>query len=182
MVEPVPTGTFDECWLRQWPTSDQAQAMLPWSLLPEGSQGTSEVTLSQLNGVFGSSFDGAGLYVNRVTGRLGWIAPLAGLVISLAFGRLRRLEWSSSRHAGVTLIALELIAVTETAVAAIGAMALVAPVLTWLVLPLPAADLPGTVAVGVRLALSVGLGALVGTAVAVASAPERRLFAYFKSR
>lgn len=182
IIEPTPAGRFDECWLRQWPSTDRAEAMVSWSLVPGEPGGSTEVAVSALNSSFGSRFEGAKLFADRLTRPLSSVGGVVGFLICLAFGRLRRLEWSSSRHAGVPLRALMLTALVETLSAAAAAVALVAPLVTWMLLPLAPEDLPGVAVVALRGALLVVLGAALGTAAAATMASERRLFAYFKSR
>lgn len=64
-------GTFDECWVRQWPQSGQTEDVLFSTLVASGSSSNAGVT--QVNKSFDSHYDAQASYGQRMTvGCRGW--------------------------------------------------------------------------------------------------------------
>ena len=85
-------GTFDECWVRQWPQSGQTEDVLFSTLVASGSSSNAGVT--QVNKSFDSHYDAQASYGQRMTRWMPWLGLAVGLVLG-AFGvRRRRLEYA----------------------------------------------------------------------------------------
>lgn len=172
-------GQFDECWLRTWPQSRQADTLVRLALT--GGDNPTDATVAQLNPSMGLISPGPALYQHRATR----LAPLAGLIAGLLTGlaamRLRRLELASARHAGVSPAAAASIAALSFLPAVIAAAAISAAPLAIVAAGAPADQL-AVAAAGVRVQTATLLSVLVGVTAGALAVRERHLFAYFKSR
>ncbi|MFR2313861.1 MAG: hypothetical protein ACLS6O_03590 [Bifidobacterium sp.] len=91
-------GTFDECWVRQWPQSGQTEDVLFSTLVASGSSSNAGVT--QVNKSFDSHYDAQASYGQRMTRWMPWLGLAVGLMFG-AFGvRRRRLEYAGALHSG----------------------------------------------------------------------------------
>ncbi|MFJ4027188.1 hypothetical protein ACIPWF_08150 [Paenarthrobacter sp. NPDC089989] len=179
----IPTlgeGSFDECWADVWPSTAAFDSLLRGSQLAVTRENVAIV--STLNPTLGLVFTGADEYQNRLTR----YAPLAsgalGLVISLLGGRRRRLEYASSRHAGVARADLTLIALVESAIWA-GVSSSIATALVLVMARFAAPNVADPLYCQLVIIGAAGfLGATTGGLLAAASSRESRLFTYFKER
>lgn len=64
-------GTFDECWVRQWPQSRQTEDVLFSTLVASGSSSNAGVT--QVNKSFDSHYDAQASYGQRMTRWMPWL-------------------------------------------------------------------------------------------------------------
>lgn len=64
-------GTFDECWVRQWPQSGQTEDVLFSTLVASGSSSNAGVT--QVNKSFDSHYDAQASYGQRMTRWMPWL-------------------------------------------------------------------------------------------------------------
>lgn len=87
-------GTFDECWVRQWPQSGQTGDLLYSTLVASGSSSNAGVT--QVNKSFDSHYDAQASYEQRMTRWMPWLG--------LAVGCVRRssayvvVDWNTLAH------------------------------------------------------------------------------------
>jgi hypothetical protein len=178
---PAGVGLFDECWAEVWPLN-AATAQLLRTSLDSSLSPDHEVSLSQLNTTLGSDFDGVRRFDERTTANAALVCLLAGLALGYLSSRLRRLELSSARHAGVSVGAQLLqVAVEATTWAAI-AILLSAPTLWY-----QAARVDDSVQlwlfwVQFRCPLAGASGAILGVLAGAMLNRERHLFRHFKDR
>ncbi len=175
-------GPFDQCWLTVWPSDGPILGLAQMALVPVSDpQVLTQVRLTQLNPTLQSVFTGAEDFRTRPTRLAGWISLVAGLIIGFSSGWARRLERASALHAGVGKGFLLLGAEVETLVWALAAVILAAP---WILVFAyrAVADQAFIAVVGARPLLVGLVGVLAGSAVAIATTRESRLFAYFRGR
>lgn len=113
LVPTAPEGSFDECWSRAWPESPETEGQLRSALRIDTPTGT-EISVSQMNRSLGTSFDGNTQYNERLTRWSPHLAGIAALLIGFISVRLRRLEYSSARHAGQSRLAQTVTIALET--------------------------------------------------------------------
>jgi hypothetical protein len=176
------TQAFDACWVREWPLSDTTAQLLRGVTVPATGANSPDPEYGQLNSTLGTSFDAAGTLASRLSRWAPAIAWLVAAIASHALTRLRRLEFASDRHMGVSRSDLVAIVGLETLMATVpvvlvsaGAAAVLA---AW-------AGTEGPVAVmGLAWLSSWGAmtGALTGTLTAVVRVRERHVMTLFKER
>ena len=181
----VPSATharYDECWATITPSNPAALDLLR-SAGVVTPQSTSSAPIAMLNNTLGQEFDAWAQYDSRTSRYVGLLVPFFGLVLGYIATRLRRLEYASALHAGVTRRDLSLTATVETlawvvpaVAAATAAVALTASRLTD---PTNAVDL---VAGQLPALLAAVITAPLGVLAALALTHEHHLFAYFKER
>lgn len=181
VVPIVAESSMDECWIAPWPPSPQYRTLL-MAAYTGGEDAAKPPTVNQLNATLGTDFDGHQRWVSRATR---W-APLGAAVAGLALGylaiRLRRLELASARHAGVQLVDLWAITMTELLLAVLGVAAI-----TSASLPIALGATTSTVNSSLfwTSMATVGVGCwalLAGGTIAVVTTTERHLFDYFRQR
>lgn len=91
-------GTFDECWVRQWPQSGQTGDLLYSTLVASGSSSNAGVT--QVNKSFDSHYDAQVSYGQRMTRWMPWLGLAVGLMFGAFSVRRRRLEYAGALHSG----------------------------------------------------------------------------------
>jgi hypothetical protein len=180
-ISPVlPDSPYDECWVDVWPPTDDVIA----PLLAARSLSVPDAkppSFSQLNTTLGDSFNGEERFVQRISRFGGAVAAMTGLALGFVSTRLRRLQFASALHAGVSRRAVAGIVFTETVLAGGLSAAVTLPLLciasvvidgtSWEVLPF-----------GLTAAAPAWPGAVAGTLLAVTMTRERHLFRYFKTR
>ncbi len=181
----VPSATqtrFDECWATITPSNPAALDLLRTAGVVT-PQATNAAPVARLNNTLGQELDAWAQYAGRTTRWVGLLVPASGFVLGYVATRLRRLEYASALHAGVSRRDLCVTAVVETlawvlpAVAA--ATAVVAVVASRLTDPANALDLVA----GQLPALAATLvTAPLGVLAALTLTRESHLFAYFKER
>lgn len=181
----VPSATaerFGECWVLV-PASDEAATELIRTAVQVNIHAAVAAPIGQLNNAQGHDFGAWAQYSSRSSRYALAILPLLACVLGYTAFRIRRLELSSARHAGIFVRDLLLMGVVETAAWAIPALSSAAGALvltvSWLTDRAHAAVLLADVvpALGVSL-----LAAECGAVAAIVMAQERHLFAYFKGR
>lgn len=180
LVPTAPTGAFDACWTRVWPTTAAVQPLL---LLPVDGSATSADSppqTSQLNPTPGTTFDAAALLDQRTTRYAPWAALVVGLALGFVAVRLRRLELASARHAGTRVVDQLAQVLVETALWALAAAVLAAAPVAWVA---GASHDPAVSwQLAARIVACAVAGALLGALVATALTRESHLFRYFKDR
>jgi hypothetical protein len=107
-------GRFDYCWAEVWPP-DSTSASLLLLTVADVSQPDVELRVDQLNARFGTELDPAALYRHRITRFTPVVVvAVAGLLLGRVGVRLRRLEFASAMHAGVSRRALLFQVTVET--------------------------------------------------------------------
>lgn len=180
LIPTLSQGPFDECWADVWPSTAAFDSLLRASQRAGNTDGPAMV--STLNATRGAMFNGADEYQNRLTRCAPLASGLLGLVIALLGGHRRRLEYASSRHAGVARADLTLVALVESAVWA-GASCLIAMAFVLLTarLGVPAIAVPLYCEV-VLIGAAGFLGATTGGLLAAAASREGHFFKHFKER
>ena len=188
IIEPVSvSGVFNECWARQWPSSDQTESLLFSTLIianvDEASTNMSAAAATRaINANYGQGYDALALYRGRITHWMPLVGCAAGMLIGILSVRRRRLEYAGALHCGQRKADLLSVLGVETGVwAGVGALAagcvLSVVALRW------ANDSAITVLLGViRTPAAVFGGVLLGALIAGGCIRERYLFRYFKNR
>ena len=91
-------GTYNECWVRQWPRSGAASNLL-YSTLGVG-EGSGQAGVTSLDKGFDSHYDPYATYMGRVTHWIPYLSILIGVVIGVLAVRVRRLEYAAALHSG----------------------------------------------------------------------------------
>lgn len=172
---------FEECWVRQWPVSDQTDGLLYSTLTVRDTDGSSTAGVTQLNKAYDARWDPAAAYGSRLTR---W-TPLAGLAVGMLIGvlsvRRRRLEYAGALHSGQAKADQLLGIGVETLIwampATIAALSLLAAAAVRL-----AADPAGVFLTAARTPLAVFAGVLFASLAAGLTIRENQLFRYFKHR
>lgn len=173
-------GTFDECWVEAWPTSEALRTILFTSVSASIPSDT-KVTVAQLNGQHGNSFDGFSLYEDRITRFAPAVAWLLSVGLAIVAIRLRRLELAARLHDRMSRRSLYGLVLIEAVGWLVPGCVLALAAATVAISFGPSGAIPvfwtelGTV--GCAL-----LGGIAGTMLAVAMVRERNLFAHFKDR
>ncbi|MBT1177546.1 hypothetical protein JS532_08230 [Bifidobacterium callimiconis] len=175
-------GTFDECWARQWPVSNDTDRLLySTAIITDGTeQGAAGIT--QLNKGFDSQYDALGSYLTRMTR---WM-PALGLMIGVLLGVLsvhrRRLEYAGALHSGQTKGAQLLELAVETWIwAGIGTLCAII-ILFAAGYRLSIADSMAITITAIRTSVALFSGTTVAAICAGACIRESQLFRYFKKR
>ncbi len=173
---------FDECWITVWPTDDRVASLLYTTLLPPADPSTPHnARIGHLNPQLATAFDASGAYEERVSRWAPLAGFMAGVVVGVAAVWTRRLEHSSSLHAGLPHSFLT-VQVLQECLFWTGSAA----TLCVLVVALPAsgslADTTAVLACGIRVIIASACGSLLGTAIAITTIREEYLFTYFKAR
>ena len=184
-LEEVPDADiFDACWVSIWPQSDQVRDAIWSALTPTAkSDNGSSTTLSQLNSSQGESFNGAAMWMNRLTIGLPALAATLGALFGAIIIRLRRMELASALHCGVSKSALVLQLCIESSAAILICALVTVPLSytlsTWLVDAADCAAVAATIAQPCLTAYTAYVLSAMGN---VALIKERHLFTYFKER
>jgi len=195
LVTSITQAPFDECWVRQWPQSDDVNSLLLLSMVPQvqrpngspagdssSDSATEPPSFSQLNSAFGARFAGLKSFEARVTQWAPLVAASASLVLGYVSIRMRRLQFASALHAGVARSDHLLIALVETT-AWVGCGLIVAfPAAAVTAAHAALQDRETMFLLGGAILLAAGVGATLGAFVAAVLTRERHLFRYFKDR
>lgn len=182
----IPTDTeqaFDQCWVESWPTNTTIEGLLTAVLTQNSASGTGPTpVLAQLNSSLGQRFDGSELFANRLSRFAPLVAVLAGVLLGLTSIRLRRLELSSARHAGVSARAMIVQTFIETLAWVVVSMCILLAASTIAAATSQLGPAGLVEAVAAHVYLLGGAGALVGAIAATAATSPAQLFRYFKER
>jgi hypothetical protein len=175
-------GAFDECWVDQWPQTARLRSLLQGVADPASSDEESAPTVSQLNSSHGERLDAHALYSDRVTA---WGLPLAALgasAVAVVRVRLRRLEFASMLHLGLTHRAATAITFIETVVWLMPTLAFGLLVSTIFAVTARTGDTATSFFLASQIPLTVVVFALLGTVTGMAGVSESQLYRYFKER
>lgn len=183
-ISPAPaTGSFDQCWVEQWPVSESLTSLLRSAVEPGSADlDPSQVEVGQLNKSVGTTFDGGRRFRERPTALAPLVALLVGSLLSAAGLQRRRLELAAALHHGVRPADLLCITTTETLIWATPTLLVGSTISLWFTVTGQRADAPVTVALGLLTTLGGVAGALLGGAIVTTLLREDRLFSYFKQR
>lgn len=175
-------GTFDECWAKQWPISDDTDRLLYSTAIVATGSGQSSAGTTQLNKGFDSRYDAYDSYRTRMTK---WL-PIPGLAIGILLGTLsvyrRRLEYAGALHSGQTRGAQLLgIALETTIWAGLGTICTVT-VLAAVGYRYSIADPTAVVIAVERAPIAMLSGTMVSAICTGLCVRESQLFHYFKTR
>lgn len=182
LMEVPVDGAYDECWVDEWPQTDQMRELIFGALnySPESTELHPQV--AQLNATHGTVSDWHERYLHRFPVPVIWVAAVVAFLVGVGSVLRRRLELASALHAGVNKSSLLVILLVEA-----GALLFV----TWLVCAaattVAVADSDPfdrsvllLQALGILCAATAGL--LIGVTVGLTVTRERLLFRYFKDR
>jgi len=175
------TGSFDECWLRAWPTQD-ANDLLLREAQKVRLDNPNPGMIGQVNTSLGTTLDSHGLYMTRLTQYVPLVLLVAGFALGYALARARRLQYASALHAGQAKSEQLLSCLLQTAAWAVPA-AFVAGVGCWVAVVV--VGVPGlmTALPIVLRGPALGLcGALLGAFLGCLLTREKHLFRLFKTR
>lgn len=180
----IPTaddGRFDECWVKQWPATQELQTHIRATLVP-GTPLDTEIDVYPWNPSVGLPQNAHEAFTSRPTR---W-APLCSttfmLLVSIGVVRMRKLELVSHMHLGVPTKDILRISLTE-AIVWLGPMAVGGIAAAGLYAELGAPDDYSTSFVRNALCPSLAfIAGLAGTSIGAISLREEKLFDYFKSR
>lgn len=173
-------GTFDECWVRQWPQSGQTEDVLFSTLVASGSSSNAGVT--QVNKSFDSHYDAQASYGQRMTRWMPWLGLAVGLVFG-AFGvRRRRLEYAGALHSGQSKGAQLLEIAVETLIWSGLACASSAALLGAYCVRMSIADSMTVWLGAMRAPCAIFAGVMVSSVLVGMTIHETQLFRFFKQR
>ncbi|OZG68899.1 hypothetical protein [Bifidobacterium eulemuris] len=183
LVVPVSSwdGTFEECWAKQWPTSDDLDALLYSTAVVSGGE-SAKGGVTRLNKGFDSHYDASDSYRSRMTRWMPFVAGAVGLLIGWMTVRRRRLEYAGALHSGQSKEALVLTIAVETSVwAGLGTLASTS-LLTALCARLASDDFARIAAIAVRTPIALCAAVIVSAVASGAWVRESQLFRFFKRR
>ena len=173
-------GLFDFCWADVSPPDPFLPNLLYSVVSP--TQTEAEPKIGQLNATLGSRLRAHALYDQRAIRFMPIVVAIVAWMLGFISARLRRLEFASALHAGVTHGALSLQLTVETGVWAVCGVLLASP-WVWFAAhagnPLPATPILPLAVSGLVTGVA---GAIVGTLTSLAITREENLFRYFKNR
>ena len=173
-------GTFDECWVRQWPQSGQTEDVLFSTLVASGSSSNAGVT--QVNKSFDSHYDAQASYGQRMTRWMPWLGLAVGLMLG-AFGvRRRRLEYAGALHSGQSKGAQLLEISVETLIWNGLACASSAALLGAYCVRMSSADAMTVWLGAMRTPCAIFAGVMVSSVLVGMTIRETQLFRFFKQR
>lgn len=188
---------FDECWVRQWPQTDDVNSLLLLSMIPQvqqqdgssariSSAGDSDDTqppsFSQLNSTLGARFAGLASFESRVTKWSPAAAAIAALGLASLSIRMRRLQFASALHARVARSDQVLMALVETGAWLLGGLAIAFPAAALSAAVTTGQDGEAVLALGGAILAAASVGGISGALVAAVSTREKHLFRYSKDR
>lgn len=200
VLEPsITPDAFDECWVRQWPQSDDTNSLLLLSMTPQAQQPASSSanastspgteaqapqppSFTQLNSTLGSRFAGLAAFESRVTKSSPLVAAIAGLLLAYLSIRLRRLQFASALHAGVARSDHVLMVLVETGAWIVGGLIIALPTVTLTAASTVTPDSSAVFDLGGAIMVAASVGGILGAVLAAVSTREKHLFRYFKDR
>lgn len=175
------SGVFTECWVKQWPQSEQVDGLL-YSTLRVSGKGGGNAGVTQVNKGFDTHYDAQASYMSRPTRWLPWIALAAGMFVGVAAVRRRRLEYAGALHSGQGKGALLLGIAIETGVWSGLAALCSCALLTAYCARMVSSDSTAVLMGAVRSPLAMAVGVVVAGVAAGATIRQSQLFRFFKKR
>lgn len=173
-------GTFDECWVRQWPQSGQTGDLLYSTLVASGSSSNAGVT--QVNKSFDSHYDAQASYEQRMTRWMPWLGLAVGLMFGAFSVRRRRLEYAGALHSGQSKGAQLLEITAETMIwsglACVSSVALLGAYCV----RMSSADAMTVWLGAMRTPCAIFAGVMVASMLVGMTIRETQLFRFFKQR
>jgi hypothetical protein len=184
IITPADTSQpFDECWVQVWPPDDSKSRLIYLALLPDAgaSQYGDSPHMMQLNSSLGATLNATALFESRTTSWVPLACLVAGVVIGAAAVSMRRLEFASTLHCGVSKPALVVQVLLETLAWAVLGVLLATPAILSTAAAAPQ-DSVHVALLGLRGVIAGGSGAVLGAAAAALAVQEKQLFTLFKNR
>ena len=173
-------GTFDECWVRQWPQSGQTGDLLYSTLVASGSPSNAGVT--QVNKSFDSHYDAQASYEQRMTRWMPWLGLAVGLLFGAFSVRRRRLEYAGALHSGQSKGAQLLEITAETMIWSGLACASSVALLGAYCVRMSSADAMTVWLGAMRTPCAIFAGVMVSSMLVGMTIRETQLFRFFKQR
>ena len=174
------SGTFTECWAKQWPLTEQTDELLRTTAIVTASDGNTAV--AQVNKSFDSRYDAASNYRHRMSAWLPYVALGIGVIVGVISVRRRRLEYAGALHIGQSkgaqMLGMHIETLIWSGLASLACVALLCAycwrmsVDGWLEIFLAACRVPAMTFAGVTVA----------TFLAGICVRESQLLRFFKSR
>lgn len=171
---------FDECWVRQWPRSQEASDLLYSTLVADGR--SMQAAVIGVNKGFDAQYDPYAAYAARVTRWAPMLAALCGAAIGVYAVQRRRLEYAGALHSGQSKGAQLLGIGTEALVwSALGVVSSCALICAYCVRTAPS-DAQTVVQAACRAPLATAAAAVVAAVAAGVTVRQSQLFRLFKHR
>lgn len=175
-------GTFEECWAKQWPASDQLDMLLYSTVISDGGSSQSMAGVTQLNKGFDSHYDAQSSYALRMTRWMPFVGVGIGLLIGVVAVRRRRLEYAGALHVGQTKGAQLLGIMMETLVWNGGGLICSTALLTALAMRWSPGSPELVLLAAVRTPLAIFAAVMLASLATGLTIRESQLFRYFKNR
>lgn len=173
-------GTYNECWVRQWPRSEAASSLL-YSTLEVG-EGSGQAGVTSLNKGFDSHYDPYATYMGRMTHWIPYLSILIGVAIGVLAVRVRRLEYAAALHSGESKPAQLLGICVEVLVwAGLGALSACALICAYCA-RMAIGDVASVMLASCRAPLAMCSGTFVGAIAMGMTMRQSQLFRLFKRR
>lgn len=182
ILEPVlQSGRFDECWVQIWPQSDEILSLMSGTVADTSDRSNAPV-LTQLNTTLGEKFSSQELFDGRLSRYLPIALACIGFGIGFAALWVRRLEFASARHLGVSPFDQSAQALLETAAWDLSGGLIACAVALVIGSQLPLTD-EGPILLSSLLSVTTGLVAAgIGGLLAMGLINERHFLRYFQGR
>ncbi|MBW3094184.1 hypothetical protein KIH75_02225 [Bifidobacterium sp. 64T4] len=174
-------GTFNECWVKQWPQSEQSESLLYSTLVVSGSGGGG-AGVTQVNRGFDARYNAWASYMNRQTRWMPWIGFAVGVLVGAIAVRRRRLEYAGALHSGQGKGSQLLGIMIETSIWSGSATLCSCVLLAAYCARMGGSDPVGVLLGAARSPLSMFAGSVVAAVAAGAFVRQSQLFRYFKRR
>jgi hypothetical protein len=175
------SGTFQECWARQWPVSNEMTSMLYTTAVV--NNGSDHSAVMAVNKSLPEHNTVSNEYDNRITVWAPALGLFAGFALGLIAVRRRRLEYAGALHAlqthGAQLVGIIIETGSWALAAAICSCGVLAAMSFRLV---NAEDVTAVIMQVCRTPIAVLCGALLGAITAGLFLRESHLLRYFKER
>jgi hypothetical protein len=176
-------GDYDACWANIW-SENRKETGLLWQTIDgssENSDAANKIDIQQLNGKYGAEFFGFKDYQQSAIKHIALWVLVITIIIGFIGVRLRRLELTSTLHAGIDKFSLLRMLLYES----------LAPLSMVLITALPAfllliytitEDRMAFILVGIQIGAAGIVGYVFGTTLGGLMTQEKHLFKYFKNR
>lgn len=171
---------FNECWVRQWPHSQEASDLMYSTLIADGR--SMQAAVIGVNKGFDAQYDPYRTYVARATRWVPVLAALCGVAIGVYAVQRRRLEYAGALHSGQSKGAQLLgIGVEAFVWSALGAVSACALICAYCVRMAPS-DAQTVIQTACRAPLATAAAVIIAAVVTGLTVRQSQLFKLFKRR
>ena len=172
---------FNECWVKQWPQSEQSESLL-YSTLVVSGRGGGGAGVTQVNRGFDARYDAWASYMNRQTRWMPWVGFAVGVLVGVVAVRRRRLEYAGALHSGQGKGSQLLGIMIETSIWSGLATLCSCVLLVTYCARMGGSDPSGVLLGAVRAPVAMFAGSVTAAVAAGAFVRQSQLFRYFKKR